>query len=90
MNYVVTTSPTFFKHLKKLKEPALESRIRARIPSLELFPQRNKKLHGRLEGYYRMRIGKLRVLYSIQGEIVVLEGFVVGHHYERFNPTTFL
>ena len=36
-----------------------------------------------LKNYYRMRVGKLRILYTIQEDNVFVEVLVAGHKYEE-------
>ncbi|MBS3101845.1 type II toxin-antitoxin system RelE/ParE family toxin [Candidatus Woesearchaeota archaeon] len=63
--------------MKSLEDQALE-----KLKELEEYPDRNKKLKYDLKDYYRIRIGKLRILYIIQGNKVYVEVLVKGHKYE--------
>jgi len=49
-----------------------------------------KKLMYDLKDYYRIRIGKLRVLYTIQNGKVYVEAVVRGHKYEEVYETVII
>lgn len=83
MSYEVILTDSFLKDLKKLKNKALEEQILNKLQELEEYPERNKKLMHDLKDYYRIRVGKLRVLYIVQGNEVYVEVLVVGHKYEE-------
>ena len=68
--------------MKKLKDKSLEDQALEKLKELEEYPDRNKKLKYDLKDYYRIRIGKLRILYIIQGNKVYVEVLVKGHKYE--------
>ncbi|MAG91205.1 hypothetical protein CMO83_03910 [Candidatus Woesearchaeota archaeon] len=83
MNYEVVLTDSFLKDLKKLKNKALEDQVLSKLHELEEKPERNKRLHYDLKDYYRIRVGKLRILYTIQGSKVYVEVLVTGHKYEE-------
>ena len=83
MNYEVILTDSFLKDLKKLKNKTLEEQVLIKIRELEENPERNKKLQYELKDYYRIRIGKLRVLYTIISNKVYAEALVRGHKYEE-------
>ena len=83
MNYEVILTDSFLKDLKKLKNKLLEDRVLNKLRELEENPERNKKLQYELKDYYRIRIGKLRVLYTIISNKVYVEVLVRGHKYEE-------
>ena len=72
----------FLTDLKKLKNKPLEEQVLSKLQELEEYPQRNKRLMYDLKDYYRIRVGKLRVLYTIQENNVFVEVLVMGHKYE--------
>ena len=82
MIYEVILTDSFLKDLKKLKSKILEEQVLNKLRELEDFPERNKKLMYDLKDYYRIRVGKLRVLYIIAGNKVYVEVLVIGHKYE--------
>ena len=83
MSYEVILTDSFLKDLKKLKNKALEGQILIKLDELEENPERNKRLMYDLRDYYRIRIGKLRVLYTVQENKVFVEVLVAGHKYEK-------
>ena len=83
MSYEVILTDSFLKDLKKLKNKALEEQVLNKLQELEENPERNKKLMHDLKDYYRIRVGKLRALYTIAGSKVYVEVLVVGHKYEE-------
>ena len=82
MSFEVVLTDSFLKDLKKLKDKSLEDQALEKLKELEEYPDRNKKLKYDLKDYYRIRIGKLRILYIIQGNKVYVEVLVKGHKYE--------
>lgn len=83
MTYEVILTDSFLKDLKKLKNKTLEGQVSNKLLELEEFPERNKKLMYDLKDYYRIRVGKLRILYTIRGNKVYVEVLVLGHKYEE-------
>ena len=83
MSYEVILTDSFLKDLKKLKNKALEEQVLSKLQELQDNPERNKRLMYDLKDYYRIRVRKLRVLYTIQGNKVYVEVLVVGHKYEE-------
>ena len=83
MSYEVILSDSFLKDLKKLKNKALEDQVSHKLIELEKNPERNKKLRHDLKDYRRLRIGKLRVLYTTKGDKVYVEVLVKGHKYKE-------
>lgn len=81
MSYEVILTDSFLKDLKKLKNKTLEGQVLNKLRELEVFPERNKKLMYDLKDYYRIRVGKLRVLYTIADKKVYVEVLVLGHKY---------
>ncbi|MBI2549106.1 type II toxin-antitoxin system RelE/ParE family toxin [Candidatus Woesearchaeota archaeon] len=83
MSYEVILTDSFLKDVKKLKNKPLEEQVLYKLQELEESPERNKKLQYELKDYYRIRVGKLRILYTIQGNRVYVEVLVRGHKYEE-------
>lgn len=81
MSYEVILSDSFLKDLKKLKDEALEDRVSHKLIELEKNPERNKKLKYDLKDYHRLRIEKLRILYTIESNKVFVEVLVREHKY---------
>ena len=83
MSYEVILTDSFLKDLRKLKNKALEEQVLNKLQELEENPERNKRLQYDLKDYYRIRVGKLRVLYNVQSNKVYVEILVAGHKYEE-------
>ena len=83
MSYEVIVTYSFLKALRKLKNKTLENQVLKKLLDLENDPQRNKRLRHELNEYYQLRIGKLRVLYTISDKKVNVEVLVTGHKYEE-------
>ena len=72
----VQFSEHFRRSFKKLDKTSREAVLEA-VEQLSDLPKAGKKLHGRLSAYYSLRIGKYRVIYSIEPSTVRLHD--VGH-----------
>ena len=83
MSYEVVLTDSFWKDLKKLKNMELEEQVLDKLVELEENPERNKRLKYDLNEYYRLRVGKLRVLYVVKGNKVYVEVLVIRHKYEQ-------
>ena len=83
MSYEVVLTDSFLKELNKLKSKSIEEQVLFKLQELEEKPERNKRLQYDLKNYYRIRVGKLRVLYTILGNRVYVEVLVSGHKYEE-------
>lgn len=83
MSYEVILTDSFLKDLRKLKNKPLEEQVLNKLKELEEFPERNKKLMYDLNEYYRLRVGKLRILYTLKGDKAFVEVLVIGHKYEQ-------
>lgn len=72
------------KELKKL-DRSIISKIIPAIESLieNPFPVGIKKLYGS-EHTYRMRVGDYRIVYSVHGQILIVEIIGVGHRKEVY------
>ncbi|WP_456324618.1 type II toxin-antitoxin system RelE family toxin [Desulfonauticus submarinus] len=67
------------KELKKIKKSDISKIIQA-VENLSLnpYPPGTRKLHG-CEQLYRIRIGKYRIVYSINNKILLIEIIRIGH-----------
>ncbi|MBI2636270.1 type II toxin-antitoxin system RelE/ParE family toxin [Candidatus Peregrinibacteria bacterium] len=75
------------RDLRNLRDPIREH-INAAIRNLaeDPFPQGVKKMHG-YEDFYRIRIGRYRVVYSVNKGVLIITVVKVGHRkdaYRRF------
>jgi len=64
LSYTVLLSSQAEKFYKKLRKTA-QARVRETLISLENRPHAGKRLHGDLRGNYSLRVGKLRIIYSV-------------------------
>lgn len=80
MSYKVLATKEFSKDFKKLN-PQLHKRIKTKISELAQDATRYKKLHYDLKGSSRVRIDKLRIIFSYDTEEVYLEKIVFKHNY---------
>ena len=71
-------TPNSQKILQKLKDKKLEERIRDAKSRLELNPFAGKKLAGKLEGQYSLRIWPYRIIYLVTPEkdVIITD---IGH-----------
>ena len=83
MIYEVIITDSFLKDLRKLKYKTTEKQVLSKLQELEKNPERNKKLQYDLKDYYRIRVGKLRILYTVHDDKVYVEVLVSGHKYEE-------
>ncbi|MEM3621617.1 MAG: type II toxin-antitoxin system RelE/ParE family toxin [Candidatus Methanomethyliaceae archaeon] len=78
MRYEAAVTKNFIKELSKLPKD-IRNRILKAIDEILANPLAGIKLRGELEGYWRWRVGKYRIVYKInetQGVVVFLD---VGH-----------
>jgi mRNA-degrading endonuclease RelE of RelBE toxin-antitoxin system len=82
MSYKILSTKEFEKDFIKLN-PNVQSRIKKKFLEVAENPQRYKHMHPPLNDYCRIRIGKLRILFSydISKEILYLEKIVFSHKY---------
>ncbi len=83
MSYKILPTKEFSKDFKKLDED-LKKRVKSKIQEAAADPGRFKQLHYDLRGSYRIRIAKLRVIFSFDPEKkeLYLEKIVFGHRYK--------
>ena len=82
MNYKILPTKEFSKDFQKL-DSQFKSRVKKKIDEVAENPERYKHLHYDLKGSCRIRIGKLRVLFSYNTDKkeLYLEKIVFGHKY---------
>jgi len=62
--YAVLLSRQAEKFYKKL-EKNVKARVREALLTLENQPYAGKQLHGELKNNYSMRVGKIRIIYTV-------------------------
>ncbi|MFH1106277.1 MAG: type II toxin-antitoxin system RelE/ParE family toxin [Candidatus Micrarchaeota archaeon] len=72
----VQFSEHFQRSFKKLDKSSREGVLEA-VKILSDLPKAGKKLRGRLSAYYSLRVGKYRVIYSVETNAVRLHD--IGH-----------
>ena len=82
MNYKILATKEFEGDFAKL-DKFFQDRIKKKFEEVAENPERYKHLHTPLQGYCRIRIGKLRILFSYDtgAKILYLEKIVFGHKY---------
>lgn len=82
MTYKIQASKTFDKDFKKL-DSHLQEKIKNKFREVVENPKRYKHMHPPMNDYCRIRIEKLRILFSydVQKEILYLEKIIFGHKY---------
>jgi mRNA-degrading endonuclease RelE of RelBE toxin-antitoxin system len=82
MSYKILPTEEFSKDFEKL-DPAMRLRAKAKIAEAADEPERCKHLHYELAGNCRIRVGKLRVIFSYDNakREMYLKKIVFGHRY---------
>jgi len=82
MTYKILASKTFEKDFKKL-DSHLQFKIKDKFKEIVGNPKRYKHMHPPMKDYCRIRIEKLRILFSydIKKQILYLEKIIFGHNY---------
>ena len=82
MTYRILGTKEFEIDFKKL-DKFFQERIKKKFEEVAENPERYKHLHPPLQDYCRIRIGKLRILfsYNIETKILYLEKIILGHDY---------
>jgi mRNA-degrading endonuclease RelE of RelBE toxin-antitoxin system len=82
MNYKILPTKEFSKDFKKL-DKYLKDKIKVKINEVAVDPTRYKKLHYALKGSSRIRIEKIRIIFSFEDikKELYLEKIVFGHKY---------
>jgi len=76
MSFELKSTPKFEKLFRKL-EREIQAKVLKQISSLMTDPFQGKSLHGSLKGKFSLRVGDYRVIYRVEGNVVLL--LVVGH-----------
>ena len=82
MTYKILSTKEFEKDFRKL-DANFQEGIKKKFIEVAENPERYKHLHPPLQDYCRIRIGKIRVLfsYNVKNKILYLEKIVFGHKY---------
>ncbi len=82
MIYKIQASKTFEKDFKKL-DSHLQEKIKDKFKEVAENPKRYKHMHPPMNDYCRIRIDKLRILFSYSNKerILYLEKIIFGHNY---------
>jgi len=64
LTYTVLLSSQAQKFYEKLKKN-VKARVREALLTLEKQPYMGKRLHGELKENYSMRVGKIRIIYTV-------------------------
>lgn len=77
MTYTVLLSHQAEKVYKKLNK-TLKDRVKEALIKLQNKPHLGKTLHGDLKGNYSIRIGKIRIIYSISEKNKTVYTIAIG------------
>lgn len=77
MTYTVLLSHQAEKFYKKLTEN-VKARVREALTTLEDHHYAGKQLHGELRGNYSLRIGKIRIIYTISEKDKIVYVITIG------------
>jgi mRNA-degrading endonuclease RelE of RelBE toxin-antitoxin system len=82
MTYKILSSRQFESDFKKMDEN-FQTRVKNKMKDVSKNPERYKHMHYKFAGSSRVRIGKLRVVYtySVDKKILYLEKIVFGYKY---------
>lgn len=82
MTYKILATKEFERDFKKL-DNFFQDNIKKKFKEVAEDPTIYKHLHPPLQSYCRIRLGKLRILFSyeIQANILYLEKIIFGHKY---------
>ncbi len=83
MHYKILPTKQFSKDFKKL-DKQLQQQTKKKIEDAAEDPTRYKQLHYELKGSCRLRLGKVRIIFSYNEEKkeIYLEKIVIGHRYK--------
>jgi len=79
--YKVIVPETFQKEVEKLRNKNLEQVIYKKLKTLEVDADKYPHARHELRKYRKLRIGKLRVLYEIVGDVVYPKKLIKRHKY---------
>jgi mRNA-degrading endonuclease RelE of RelBE toxin-antitoxin system len=77
LTYTVFLSHQAEKFYKKLKKK-VKARVKEALTILENKPHTGKRLHGELRRYYSMRVGKIRIIYTISEKTKTIYIVAIG------------
>jgi len=82
MSYKILPTKVFEEDFKKINN-SMQERIKKKIKEVGENPSRYKYMHYDFAGSSRIRIGKLRIVfsYSVKKQELYLEKIVFGHRY---------
>ncbi len=82
MTYKILPTKEFSKDFKKL-DKFFQEQIKKKIQEISIDPERYKHLQYELKGSSRIRIGKLRIIFSYNKQLqeLYLEKIVFDHNY---------
>ena len=87
MNYEIKITNRFKKDFESLKDEKLKIRMKKELETLKIDPYPHKRLHGNLKGFFSLRIGKHRVVYTINEKNKQVLLYFLGHRkgiYDRY------
>ncbi|MDP3733649.1 MAG: type II toxin-antitoxin system RelE/ParE family toxin [Nanoarchaeota archaeon] len=84
MSYKILPTKEFSKDFKRL-DSQMQKRVKNKVEETAEEPTRYKHLHYDLKNSCRLRIGKLRVIFSYNEEKkeIYLEKIIFGHRYQE-------
>jgi len=77
LTYTVLLSRQAENFYKKLNTP-LKDKVREALITLQNQPHLGKPLHGDLKGNYSIRIGKIRIIYSVSEKDKTIYTVAIG------------
>lgn len=82
--YKILPTKEFERDFKKLDKD-IQNRVKKKIEEVSENPERYKHLHYDLKDSSRIRIGKLRVVFSYDAKLkeLYLEKIIFGHNYNE-------
>lgn len=79
--YKVIVPETFQREVEKLRNKNLEHIIYKKLKTLEVDADKYPHARHELRKYRKLRIGKLRILYEIVGDVVYPKKLIKRHKY---------
>ncbi|MBF0569449.1 MAG: type II toxin-antitoxin system RelE/ParE family toxin [Candidatus Omnitrophica bacterium] len=86
MTYRIEIEPIALKALARLQkaQPSMAGHVASAINDLAYDPYRGKPLVGDLYGFYSLRVGVYRVVYSIDKGRVMVQIIHIGHRKDAY------
>jgi len=75
-------SEKFKSQLKKLKDEEIQTRVKTVLKELLANPHGGKPLRYSLKGFRAVRIGKYRLIYAVEGDVVKV--YAIEHRKEVY------